>query len=115
MSSILQSEHLAGGRIIRPLRVIVGGLGKLGDELSGVVCEDVKGLCGEGDSAGRVSSAEGDREVTGAGDIIDEELSEDLGGVGDRLAEDFGVKYGGAVGDNELGSSLSGRVGAGRS
>ena len=53
--------------------------------------------------------------MTGAGDSIDEEPSEDLSGVIDRLAEDFGVKYGGAVGDNELGSSLSGRVGAYRS
>jgi len=40
-------------------------------------------------------------EATGAGDSIDEELSEDLGGVSDRLAEDLGVKDGGAVGDNE--------------
>ena len=61
----------------------------------------VQGLGGERDTAGGVSSADGDREAKGAGESIDEELSEDLGGVSDRLAEDLGVKDGGAVGDNE--------------
>ena len=57
-----------------------------------------------------MSSAEGDGEVTGAGDIVDEELCEGLDGVGDRLAENFGVKDGGAEGGNELENSLLGRV-----